>query len=118
MHGKSFSERFRSKNAPPKAAAAPTCRIARSTEWFVKVHDAQLARLLEIEPKATQLFLILLRESLRHRGKAFVLPTDQLAAIKGLSRPNLRRALRQLESCKLISVKRNPPKPPVITVSE
>jgi hypothetical protein len=113
MRGKSFQERFRSKHKPP---ATPARRIARSTNWHVKVHDTQLALLLEVPPKATQLFLILLRESLRHRGRPFILPNDKLVEMPGLSRNRLRLLLRQLEQAGLIRVGRQPPKPPVIRV--
>lgn len=116
MHGKSFQERFRSKNVPPKATATPARRIARSIDWYVKVHDAQLVRLLEIEPKATQLFLILLRETLRHHGRPFVLPSNKLVATPGLSRNRLRLMLCQLERAGLVLIDKRPQKPPIIRV--
>ena len=62
------------------------------------------------------LFTILLFENFRQRGQPFILPTRQLNTVKGLSPTNLRRALIQLETCGLISVTRNPPKPPLIAV--
>jgi hypothetical protein len=113
MPGKSFQGRFRSKNVPPPP---PARRVARSTDWFVEVHDAQLARLLEIEPRAIQLFLILLRESLRHHGRPFVLPSDKLVLMPGLRATQLRLWLHRLEQHKLISVARRSPKPPLIQI--
>jgi hypothetical protein len=115
MPGNSFQERFRSKNTA-KVAAEASHRIAKSTDWYVKVHDAQLARLLEIEPKATQLFLILLRENLRHHGRPFVLPSDKLVVTPGLSRNRLRLMLRQLELAGLVLITNRPRKSPVIRV--
>ena len=72
--------------------------------------------MLELEHVCWPLFTILLFENFRQRGKPFILPTRKLATVKGLSPRNLRRALTQLETCGLISVTRNPPKPPLITV--
>jgi hypothetical protein len=62
------------------------------------------------------LFSILEQESFRHARKAFILPTGDLAAIRGLSRPRLRLLLRQMEAGGLISIQRRPAKPPLITV--
>ena len=113
---KSFSERFRSKNAAPPDKEAER-RVAKSTNWYVKVHDTQLNRLLEVDPICTRLFLILLRESLRHHGRPFVLPTDRLIAVPGLSRRRLQLMLDQLARVGLILIARRPPKPPVVRVA-
>ena len=89
----------------------------RSKEPFVMLTMPQLEKLFGLRSQAcTLLFMTMLYENFRHRGKTFILPTDKLATLKGLSRPNLRRALLQLEACGLISVVRMPPKPPEITV--
>jgi hypothetical protein len=114
MHASSFIEKYRSKHAPPENAGRP--RTARSTNWFVKVHDAQIERLLEIEPKATQLFLILLRENRRHHGRPFVLPSDELVALPGLSRNRLRLMLGQLERAGLVLVTPRHKRPPLVQV--
>ena len=117
MHGKSFQERFRSKpeHVPPKTTSASK-RMPRSQERFVRITASQAERLFELEPICWPLFTILQFENFRHHGRAFVLPTDKLATIRGLSRSNLHRSLLRLEACSLISVRRNPPKPPQITV--
>jgi hypothetical protein len=114
MHGR-FMDKFRSKNTPPPGQK-PTHRIARSTDWYVKVHDMQLEQLLKINPRATQLFLILLRESLRHHGKPFILPSEGLATTPGLSRRQLPRLLLQLERVGLILITHRPRSPPLIRV--
>ena len=77
---------------------------------------SQAEKLLELDHVCWPLFTILLFENFRQRGQPFILPTRQLNTVKGLSPANLRRALAQLEGCGLISVRRNPPQPPLITV--
>ena len=115
---KSFSERFRSKNAaPPQPVKGVGQRVAKSTNWYVKIYDTQQDRLLEVDPICTRLFLILLRESLRHHGRPFELPTDRLIAVPGLSRNRLQLMLDQLERVGLVLIaRRGPPKPPVVRV--
>ena len=114
MHGKSFQARFRSKNAA-KATATPK-RIPRSRERFAMITVSQVEKLLGLEHVCWPLFTILRLEDLRHHGRAFVLPIDKLATIKGLSQRNLRRTLCRLEGCGLISVRRDRRNPPQITV--
>ena len=117
MSGESFQARFRSKNAaPPPPDRGVGQHIAKSTNWYVKIHDTQQDRLLEVDPICTRLFLILLRESLRHHGRPFVLPTDRLIAVPGLSRNRLRLLLCQLERAGLVLIANRPQKPPVIRV--
>jgi hypothetical protein len=118
MSKESFQARFRSKNAaPPPPAKEAKQHVAKSTNWYVKIHDTQQNRLLEVDPICTRLFLILLRESLRHHGRPFVLPTDSLIAVPGLSRRRLQLMLDQLARIELILVtRRGPPKPPVVRV--
>jgi hypothetical protein len=116
---KSFSERFRSKPENAAKAAegvAASKRIPRSTAWFTKIHDPQLDAALSLGPFACTLYTILAREHRRHRGKPFILPTDALTTVKGLSRRNLHRILIRMESCGLIAIGRRPPKPPIIAV--
>jgi hypothetical protein len=91
-------------------------RLPRATERFVITTVAQAAKLFELEHVCWPLFTILLFENLRRWGQTFVLPRRQLNTVKGLSRANLQRALAQLEGCGLISVTRNPPRPPLITI--
>jgi len=117
MHGKSFSEKFRSKNEPPKTAST-SARLPRSQERVARITETIAEKLLGLEHVCWPLFTILGIESIRHHGRAFVLPVDALGTIKGLSRRSMYRALAQLETCGLISVQRRAPKPPVITVTK
>jgi len=62
MHGKSFSERFRSKpenaaKAAARAAARTIPRVNRSDCYYVKLHIAHLVELIEMnDPAAFMLF--------------------------------------------------------------
>ena len=110
---KSFSERFRSKNNRPKPAAPTRARVPKTEEKFVRITVSQAARLFDLEHVCWPLFAILWFENLRHHGRAFVLPTEALTTIPGLSPANLRKNLDCLEACGLIAVQRQPPKPPI-----
>ena len=100
-----------------KAEAASPPRMPRSKEPFVKLTMAQLEKLFGLGSRACLLlFMVMLHENFRHRGKTFIMPTDKLAAQGGLSRRTQHWALLQLEACGLILVRRTPPKPPEITV--
>jgi hypothetical protein len=90
--------------------------MPRSTDWFVKVILTQTDKLLQLDPVCCPLFLILLVENFRHKGRPFILPTRKLNTVKGLRPTNLRSALIQLERCGLIAVARRRPRPPLITV--
>jgi len=85
---------------------------ARSKKSFIMITQAQQARLdaLGLSP-CMRLFVALLWEHFRHRGRAFPLLTGKV-----LDPQAQRRALSQLEAVGLISVQRRPPKPPLITV--
>ena len=111
-----FIKKFRTKprNAPPPASARR--RMPRSEEPFIKLHASQRVVLFGLPHVCWPLFTVLVQESFRHGGKTFILPIDALAAVRGLSRPRLRLALRRLEACGLISVQRRPAKPPLITI--
>jgi hypothetical protein len=93
-----------SHNKPAKAA--------RSKESFIMISQTQQERLdaLGLSP-CIRLFMVLLWERFRHRGRTFHLPTGKV-----LNAQAQRRALSQLEAGGLISVQRRPPKPPLITV--
>jgi len=110
-----FSERFRSKNKPPPAVN-PVARVAPSKERFARITESDVETLSSLHPACCLLLSILRIESVRHHGRAFVLPTDALATLRGLSRRNLRRALAQLETRGLISVQRRVPDPPSVKV--
>ena len=62
------------------------------------------------------IFMVMLHENFRHRGKPFILPADKLAAHGGFNPRTQRRALLQLEACGLISVRRKNRKSPEIAV--
>jgi hypothetical protein len=106
MHGKSFSERFRSKpenaaKAAAEAAARAKPRVNRSDYYYVKLHIAQLVQLKEMNnPVAFMLFGLLLGESFANHGKPFELPTRDLMQIPGLTNATrLRAQLRKLAQC-------------------
>ena len=123
MHGKSFSERFRSKpenaaKAAAGAAARAKPRVNRSDYYYVKLHIAQLVQLKEMNnPVAFMLFGILLGESFANHGKPFELPTRDLMQIPGLTNATrLRAQLRKLAQCGLISITARSPRPMLIRV--
>ena len=123
MHGKSFSERFRSKpenaaKAATGAAARAKPRVNRSDYYYVKLHIAQLVQLKEMnDPVAFMLFGMLLGESFANHGKPFELPTRDLMRIRGLTNATrLRAKLRKLAQCGLISITARSPRPMLIRV--
>ena len=123
MHGKSFSERFRSKpenaaKAAAGAAARAKPRVNRSDYYYVKLHIAQLVQLKEMnDPVAFMLFGLLLGESFANHGKPFELPTRDLMQIPGLTNATrLRAQLRKLAQCGLISITARSPRPMLIRV--
>lgn len=120
MHGKTFSERFRSKpeNAAKAATACAKSRVNRSDYYYVKLHIAQLVQLKEMnDPVAFMLFGVLLGESFANHGKPFELPTRDLMQIRGLTnRARLRAKLRKVEQSGLISIVTRPPRPMLIKV--
>ena len=123
MHGKSFSERFRSKpenaaKAATRAAARAKPRVNRSDYYYVKLHIAQLVQLKEMNnPVAFMLFGLLLEESFANHGKPFELPTRDLMQIPGLTNATrLRAQLRKLAQCGLISITARSPRPMLIRV--
>ena len=123
MHGKSFSERFRSKpenavKAATGAAARAKPRVNRSDYYYVKLHIAQLVQLKEMNnPVAFMLFGLLLGESFANHGKPFELPTRDLMQIPGLTNATrLRAQLRKLAQCGLISITARSPRPMLIRV--
>ena len=121
MHGKSFSERFRSKpenaaKAAAGAAARAKPRVNRSDYYYVKLHIAQLVQLKEMNnPVAFMLFGLLLGESFANHGKPFELPTRDLMQISGLTNATRLRA-RKLAQCGLISITAQSPRPMLIRV--
>ena len=123
MHGKSFSERFRSKpenaaKAAAEAAARSKPRVNQSDYYYAKLHIPHLAQLIEMnDPAAFMLFGMLLGESFANHGKPFELPTRVLLRIRGLTnRARLRAKLRKLEQWGLISIIARAPRPMLIKV--
>lgn len=93
-------------------------RTPWAQEPFIMLTLSHVEKLFRLNPACWPLFTILLFESFRTRGEPFTLPAYEFNAVKGLnSRTALWRALAQLEKCNLISTRRNPPQPPLITVS-
>lgn len=122
--GGQFAERTAEELARLEQLKAKQAAREPAKKWmprpqgrFVMVTLEQAARLIELDPVCSPLFIVLLLESFRARGKAFILPTRDLNTIRGLSPRNLQRVLARLEGCGLISVKRQgPPKPPLVTI--
>jgi hypothetical protein len=109
-------ELTRLKQLKAEQAKCAKGRMPRSTERFAIVTLSQAEKLIMLEHVCWPLFTILLFENFRQRGQPFILPTRQLNTVQGLRPTNLRQALIQLETCGLISITRNPPKPPLIAV--
>jgi hypothetical protein len=100
-----------------KAEAASPPRMPKSKEPFVKLTIPQLNKLFGLRsPASVFIFMVMLHENFRHRGKPFILPADKLAAHGGFSHRTQRRALLQLEACGLVSVRRGNRKSPEIAV--
>ncbi len=97
-------------------------KIPRSTERFIKITISQIIKLVDLEfDPTTFIFFVVMVEATRHWGKPFVFPAEQLrlhggANERGISLSAQYRALARLEKVGLISVQRQPPKPPIITV--
>ena len=123
MHGKRFSEKFRSKPDNAAKAASGTAvrakpRVNRSDCYYVKLHIDQLVQLKEMnDPVEFMLFGLLLGESFANHGKPFELPTRDLMQIPGLTNATrLRAQLRKLAQCGLISITARSPRPMLIRV--
>ena len=101
-----------------EAAAAPNSRVPKSKEKFVIVTLSQLDRLLVGAPTVSQMviFMILLFENFRHRGRPFIMPSEAFAKLGGYNLRTQQRALFRLEKCGLISVRRVHRGSPEITV--
>ena len=100
-----------------KAEAASPSRMPKSKEPFVKLTIPQLNKLFGVRsPAGVLIFMVMLHENFRHRGKPFILPANKLAAHGGFNPRTQRRALLQLEACGVISVRRENRKSPEITV--
>ena len=123
MHGKSFSERFRSKPENAAKAAAQTAaraksRVNRSGHYYAKFHIPHLVQLIEMnDPVAFMLFGVLLGESFANRGKPFELRTRVLLRVRGMTNvKRLRAKLHKLEQWGLLSIVARAPRPMLIQV--
>ena len=108
----SFLEKYKSKNAPEKAAPN---RMPKSKEWFASITISRAEKLKGLSGACWMLFTILFYANIDSRSKPFALP-DDISGDVGLSRRNLFRALLQLETRGLISIRRQASKPPLITI--
>ena len=72
-----------------KAEAAPPPRMPKSKEPFVKLTIPQLKSCLASgRERGVLIFMVMLHENFRHRGKPFILPADKLAAHGGFKPPD------------------------------
>jgi hypothetical protein len=100
-----------------KAEATSPPKMPKSKELFVKLTIPQLNKLVGLRsPSGVSIFMLMLHENFRHRGKPFILPADKLAAHGGFNPRTQRRALLELEARGLISVRRRNRKSPEIAV--
>jgi DNA-binding MarR family transcriptional regulator len=90
-------------------------RLAKSKEWFARITVSQAEKLRGLSGACWMLFTDLSFKNIDSRGKPFDLP-DDISGDVGLSPRNLLRVLDQLEARGLISVRRQAPKPPLITI--
>lgn len=104
-------EAYFAKVAKPK-------RVAKSGERFIRVTMWQLDKLIPKLSKSPEVsvFFVLCYEDFRHRGAAFVWPSEQLQRIAGISPRAQRRVIVELEKAGLISVERRHQKPPTVQV--
>jgi hypothetical protein len=109
---------FDKKEAANKAKS----RIPRSTERYIKITASQLVKLSDIKFDPTAfIFFVIMYEANRNWGKPFIFPAEKLqkhggADEQGICLRTQREVLARLEKAGLISVQRQPPKQPVITV--
>ena len=109
----SFLEKYKSKNAPEKAAPK---RMPKSKEWFAPITVSRFEKLNDLSGACWRLFTILFYKNIDSSGKPFALPDYTPDAFGGMSRSSIHRALLQLETCGLISIRRRQSKPPLITI--
>jgi hypothetical protein len=104
-----------------EAAGKAKSRIPRSTERFIKVTVSQIIKLADMGFNPTAfIFFVVMLEATRHWGKPFAFPVEKIrlyggSGERGISLRAQYRVLAQLEKVGLVSVRRQPPKPPVIT---
>lgn len=93
-------------------------RVPRQKEPFIQLTMKQLDRLIPLLSKSPEvsIFFVLCHESFRHRGAAFVWPTEGLTRIAGIKLRTQQRVIVRLEKAGLIAVQRVPKKPPIVRV--
>jgi hypothetical protein len=93
-------------------------RVPRKDGPYIQVTMKQLDRLIPLLSKSPEvsIFFVLLYESFRHRGAAFIWPAEQLARIGGFKPRTQRRIIAYLEKAGLISVQRVHKRPPIVQV--
>ena len=77
----SFLEKYKSKNAPEKAAPE---RMPKSKEWFAPITVSRFERLNDLSVACWRLFTILFFENIDSRGKPFALPDYTPDAFGGI----------------------------------
>jgi hypothetical protein len=88
----------------------------KSKERFAKLYDSQFGKLMEVKTKeGVRMFPVLMYQWFKNWDRPFQMSTVNFAK-NGFSRSAQKRALIELEKVGLISVKREPPKSPVITI--
>jgi hypothetical protein len=107
MHGKRFTERFRSKNAPPHARTErqkPVARRPRAKRLIGAPLEfvADVCRLTEGRA-ALVVALYIYRRVQICGGRTVTLPSGELAEL-GIDRSHKRRALIKLQQAELIEV--------------
>lgn len=115
-------DEFDKKEATNKAGKTKP-KIPRSGEHFIKITASEFVKLADHDKLSVTafIFFVMKFEANRNWGKPFIFPSKQLreyggANEKGIGFRTQQRALVWLEKRGLISVRRQPPKPPLIVV--
>ena len=96
--------------------ASKPASSSRKVGPFIQITLQQLDKLRpSLSPEAV-VFFSLCYESYRHRGAAFILPSDKLAELGGFKLRTQQRIVMRLEKAGLISVRRRHRQPPIVQV--
>lgn len=100
------------------AAAEKPKQVEKLNEPFIRITMKQLDKLIPCLRRSPEVsvFFVLCHLNFKHRGAAFVWPSEQLQRIAGLSPRAQRRAINILDERGLISVERRHRKPPTVQV--
>jgi CRP-like cAMP-binding protein len=114
MHGKSFQERFRSKNAPPKAAATKKWR--RLGTFIPRAWELQLLKTTSVSTERLARELLYLHwrneQDLFSKKGEPVIVSNAIAKAAGIAPRSKSRALTELQRLGLVRLDRNPKKAP------